>query len=493
MSLIRTIKVHWAKLHFWASRIPLYHLTLVSLSKRKISNKLNNTFPSEYSVDVISQSQVSILKCTGRPVLIKNIPTFLYSNDFSDEEKSELHSFEWISVLNLNIDRRWYLPMQQNITFWIEKFSKLDKLSWNIVNVSERIYNWIMQYNLISQISSAKFNAVFIKSLIRQIKFAKRLLYLPMKVSEKLRLIRAIAIGSSALNDKKSLFKSIRELSFFLEVVNCAKSCETPQEILIVLRCLIDIQSIILLYQKKVPREISDNISKLATIIKTIRHSDGGISIFRSEFTPSPSYIDALLARVKNDNSLLIHPNYLRFQSFGGSLFIDIKNRYLPIEFSTGPQRIILGTYLYFSDSKLLFSGKNKIDHEIYKDKSNSWFNGKSEFIVNDHDVTFEKKLYINKLGMDIRCEEIISTESFNILHCIILPFKTDITMLEYQNGFSMDLKNGERWIWNFDRSVSLSFDFGKNTIINGNLQKISVLSLRTISSNRVRWSMKKV
>ncbi|MDR1982753.1 MAG: hypothetical protein LBQ08_03075 [Holosporaceae bacterium] len=492
--LIRYIRINYSKLHLFASKIPFYSVTLFSRLPQNINNVLNISFPPEYSADLVASSHIVVLKCTGRSVFIRDISSALVSDEFSSAEKLELHGFGWISLLNLNMDRQWRLLIRSHIGFWIWNFHNFTDVAWEIPVISERLYNWIIQYNFISKTLDKNFNAALIKSLLKQLKFLRRLLYLPLDFSDKVILIRALAVALSAINDKRNLLKVVHELAIFLKEADCTRSCKTPQEILNVLRYLIEIQSTILFYRQKIPNEIIETVSKLANITRKIRHADGGISIFQSEFTPSPLYVDAVLSCVKTETIADINDlNYLKLKSFEGTIFVDVGNKFFPIEFSAGSQRMILGTYLYFSDQKLSFSKNSKIRHTVDKEKNNIWFIGKSQFTINDHEIMFEKRLYINNLGVDIRCEESLSTKSFDIVHYIVLPGEIDISLLEYQNGFFMDLKSGIRWVWSFNKEAKFSFDFEKIGILNGEKRNFTLLAIDSNSSNRLKWSLKKI
>jgi hypothetical protein len=479
-------------LHATLAEIPLYRITLLSSAPKNIRNKLNSEFPQEYSIDLVSRSHIIVLKCSGRSVFIRDVSAALTSDKFSDAEKAELHGFGWISLLNLNIDKQWRLLVRQHMMFWIENFKNTRGLAWSIPIVSARIYNWIMRHNLISKTSDKKFNRTLGESLVRQLNFLKRQLYLPMKASDKISLVLAVATGASAVNDDKTALRALRELTRFLADVDVAESCKTPLEILNVLRNLVDIQALAVFHKIAVAEEISRAVLKLAHIIRKIRHSDGGISIFLSEFTPIPSHIDAVLSGIRHEAAFEDN-SYLRLQSFEGTAFIDLRNKYFPLEFSSGPRRLILGTYACFSDRRTVFSGSSLIRHSVNREKNNIWFNGKSEFVVNDHEMVFEKKLYINNLGTDIRCEESVSAKSFDVLHYIVLPGEINISPLEYKNGFFMDLKNGIRWLWNFNKGAEFSFDFEKNGILNGEKTGLTLLAVNAGSSNKLRWSLKKV
>ncbi|MDR3187140.1 MAG: hypothetical protein LBT63_01790 [Holosporaceae bacterium] len=488
------MKINGAKFHSALSKTPFYSVTIFPLAPKNIQNKLNLSFPSEYSIDLISKSHIVVLKCSGRSIFIKNILHMLMFGSLSEAEKSELHSFGWISLLDLNVDKQWRLLIRGHIDSWIKRFKNIaERPAWSVYATSERLCNWIMQYNLISKTSDTLFGAIFVESIARQLKFLRRQLRLPLKLLEKTALIRAVVVASAALNDNKKLALAIDELSVYLKEIDPLKSCQTTLEILKVLRNLVDIQAIVMFHKKNMPTEISETMSRLAQIIRNIRHSDGGISIFQSEFTPSPTYIDAVLSHVKKNDPKETYSEYLRLQSLGGMTFIHLRNKYFPLEFSSGSQRIILGSYLYFLDRNLSFSQDVKIDHALHNEKNNIWFNGKSSFSINERHVDFEKKLYINNLGTDLRGDELLSEETFNVTYHLVLPSEIHITLLEYQNGFFMDLKSGARWMWNFSKNAEFSFDFERSGILNGEKKQFTLLTITTASpnKNKLRWSLK--
>ena len=259
------------------------------------------------------------------------------------------------------------------------------------------------------------------------------------------------------------------------------------------LRYLVDLQLILSVNKKAFPIVFADVMSKIASIIRQVRHPDGGISIFQSEFTPSIEYVDAVLSHVEYAKQQNFNAGFLCLNQLEGTTFIDLNSKYFPIEFSAGTQRIILGSYVCFSDKNLHFSNYAKIDHSVIKEKNNVWFTGKSVFKINDCDITFEKKLYVNNLGTDIRCEEILADTSFNVVRYIVLPDNIEITPLEYQNGFFIDFKSGVRWCWHFDKNTKISFDFEKNGILNGKRMNFTLLVIIAANNSSFRWSLKKI
>lgn len=496
---VRNIKSYGAKLNFSISKNPLYSISLISFgdsSRRGIYNKLNEQLPSEYSIDIFSQSNYFVLKCSGRSISMHDISRAMIDDDLSEQEQIELHSFGWLRSVSINIDRHWRQLIRAHIKFWLENFNKISIPAWHVAATSERIYNWVIHHEIISKTSDLDFVKNFTNSLFQQVKFLKRQLYLSLPLVEKTSLIRAIVIAQAAIDDWKGLQKIVEELECCIENYSDSFSLYGGiQNMLKLLRNLLDVQSILNYHKENAPANTAKLIVHLATAIRQTRHSDGGVSLFQSEFTPSPIYVDALLSKVKYSNNLEIDSGYLRLQSAGSLAFIDTKNKNFPLEFSFGTQRVILGTYLHFHGSHLQSAISKNSNYNLHNEKSNIWFCGQSEFLINDREVQFEKKIYIDQSGTDVRCEEILSISAFEATHHIILPGEILITPLENQNGFFIDHKHGTRWMWNFGANANYSFDFEKSGLINGQKMSFTLLSVNidAETGNALRWSLKKM
>lgn len=491
--IARSLKRSYSQAHLFAAKTWLYFVSLISRAPDNIFNKLNAMFPSEYSIDLISQSHIVVLKCSGKSVFIRDIIHSLISDSLSAAEKAELHGFGWISLLNLDADKQWRLMIRNHIKSWVNKFKPSDGVAWNPSVISERLYNWITQYNLISKTADAEFNLIFARSIVQHLKLLKRLMYLPLDMPKKLSLIRATIVAATAINDSKTIRVCSRELFDYLQELRSDESNYSMLELLKSLRYLVDIQSIFSVNKLTLPNTVSSIMLKIAAVIRQVRHPDGGISIFQSEFTPSIEYVDAVLSHVEYAKQQNFNAGFLCLNQFEGSTFINLNSRYFPIEFSAGTQRIILGTYLRFVDKNLWLSENAKNDHSVVKEKNNVWFSGVSRFKLNDNDVKFDKKLYINNLGTDIRCEESMSGTTCNVERYIVLPDNIEITPLEYQNGFFVDFKSGVRWCWHFDKNTKISFDFEKNGILNGKKMNFTLLIISALRHTPFRWSLKKV
>lgn len=491
--ITRSLKQSYSQAHLFAAKTWLYSVALISRVPDNIFNKLNATFPSEYSIDLISQSHIVVLKCSGKSVFVRNIIRSLVSDSFTEAEKSELHGFGWISLLNLDADKQWRLMIRNHIKSWINSFKLSDNVAWKPSVISERLYNWITQYNLISKTSDSEFNLIFARSIVQHLKLLKRFMYLPLDMPQKLSLIRATIVAATAINDSQTIRVCFREVSDYLQELRSDVSNYSMLELLKSLRYLVDIQLIFSVNKIALPSIVSSIMSKIAAVIRQVRHPDGGISIFQSEFTPSIEYVDAVLSHVEYAKQQNFNAGFLCLNQFEGSTFIDLNSRYFPIEFSAGTQRIILGTYARFVDKNLRLSENIKNDHSVVKEKNNVWFSGVSWFRLNDSNVKFDKKLYINNLGTDIRCEELLSGTTCNVERYIVLPDNIEITPLEYQNGFFVDFKSGVRWCWHFDKNTKISFDFERNGIFNGKKMNFTLLIISASQQAPFRWSLKKV
>lgn len=487
---IHNIRVKRAKLNLYLMHCPISRWTIAPSSYRVISNQLSTTFPSEYAPDLIIRSNIVTLKCTARDVPIKDIPQAWCSNDFSYEELQELHSFGWISLLDMDMDRQWLRMIRKHLNFWMVHFRKPDALAWSVT--AERVYNWIVRYNLISKTSDTAFIKKFTSSLLYQMEYLHKLLYLPQNVIEKVGLIRTLMVAYAAVGKVSVVKNALSELCNYINSTDCINEVRSTYDLVKLLRYLIDIDGMTYVCKHGTPQEVLNLMAKLSGVIKKLMHADGGISVFGSAFTPAPTYLDSLLSSVKRTISANDNDGYLRFSALDGTLFMSLRDKQLSTEFTFNGQRIILGTYFNFSGGN--FSHWSDVGYSTHNETSNIWFTGQSKFVVSDHDVTFFKKMYMDSFGTDLRCEEKFSTQSFSISRYIVLPGDVDISPLEYQNGFFLTLPNGERWIWNFSNNAEFSLDNRNCAIINGRRISLILLTISVNSDedNTLLWSLKK-
>lgn len=489
-NFLRSLRVKKAKFDLFLMKLPCSHFLISSRHHRVITNQLPITFPSEYAPDLIVRSNIVTLKCSAKDVSIKDIPRAWFSNDFSYGELVELHSFGWISLIDLDMDRQWLRMIRRHISFWISHFKRPNNLAWKAT--SERVYNWVVRYNLISKTSDSVFIKKFTRSILSQMEYLRRMLYLPLNAVEKFSLIRTLMVAYAAVGNVSMVRNALKELCHYINLNDCINETKSTYDLVKLLRYLIDIDGMTYVCKHGTPPEVATLIAKLSGVIKKITHSDGGVCLFNSAFSPAPAYIDALLSYVKRTIPSKDSDGYLRFSSLDGSLFVSLRDKQLSTEFTFNGRRIILGSYFYFSGGN--FSKWSDVEYSTRDETSNIWFTGKSSFIANDHTITFSKKLYMNSFGTDLRCEESFSTQSFDITRYIVLPGDAEVTSLEYQNGFFVVFPDGAKWIWNFSENAKFSFDNQHYIIVNGKRIQLSLLmiSVDTSKDNVLRWSIKK-
>lgn len=489
-NFLRSLRVKKAEFDLFLMKLPCSHLLISPRHHRVITNQLPITLPSEYAPDLIVRSNIVTLKCSAKDVSIKDIPHAWFSNDFSYDELIELHSFSWISLIDLDMDRQWLRMIRKHISFWISHFKRPNNLAWEAA--SERVYNWVVRYNLISKTSDSVFIKKFTRSILSQMEYLRRMLYLPLNAVEKFSLIRTLMVAYAAVGNVSAVRNALKELCRYINSNDCINEAKSTYDLVKLLRYLIDIDGMTYVCKHGTPAEAAALIAKLSGTIRKITHSDGGVCLFKSAFSPAPAYIDALLSYAKQIIPNKDSDGYLRFSSLDGSLFLSLRDKQLSTEFTFSGRRIILGSYFCFSGGN--FSKWSDVEYSTRDETSNIWFTGKSSFVANDHTVTFSKKLYMNSFGTELRCEESFSTQSFDITRYIILPGDAEITSLEYQNGFFIVFPDGTKWIWNFSENAKFSFDNQHHMIANGKRIQISLLmiSVDTSKDKVLHWSIKK-
>lgn len=495
LKISNSLKYAKSKVHFAASKMPFYSLTLISHTPRVLKNIGNLNLPLEYSVDLISNGYTVFLKSSARSIFVKDIQNLIGSTKLSEKEKKELHSFDWISLLHVNLDRQLKIYIKKNILFWIQNFKDTSHFSWNPVITAQRVYNWVLEYNLISNAADYSFNEKILSSLMKQWKYLKRISHFSFNSIDKSFILRAVVLMAASLDSRDTIKETVKIINQIFSDCNLISECKNTNQILSLLRNLLEIQFFISCYKIGFSNDVIMLMSKLAEIISKLRHSDGGISMFNSEFNPSVTYIDSLLSHVKKYIRTNYADGYLKLSSINSAIFIDANDRYFPIEFSSNYQRIILGSYILLKNGKTI-SDERKPQHVLHNENHNYWFLGESSFYVNGVGINFSKKLYMNHLGTDLRCEEIITQETFDVVMYLMLPGKIEITPIENQNAFIIDFVNGERWCVAFEKNIKYSFEYERQSVQKGKREYYNLLSLKTLvkdSKSIFRWSLKRL
>lgn len=495
LKISNSLKCVKSKMYFAASKMPFYYVTLLSNTPRILKNVGRLDLPLEFSVDLISNGYVVFLKSSARSIFVKDIQTLIGSSKISQKEKEELHTFDWISLLHINLDRQLKVHIRKNILYWIKHFKDASHFSWDPVITAQRIYNWVCQFHLISNVADTSLNDKILNSLMRQWKYLKRIRYLLLSPVDKSYVLRAIVLMAASLDDRKVIKESLQIINQNFKDCNLISKCKNTNEILSLLRNLLEIQFYVSCYKLGFSEDVLTFISELAGIITKLRHSDGGISMFNSEFNPSVTYIDSILSHVKKYMRGNYNDGYLKLTSLNSYIFINANDRFFPFEFSSNYQRIIAGSYLLFKKGKTIGASKKPM-HKLHTEGKNYWFCGESSFFVNGLGVHFLKKLYMDHLGTDIRCEEIVENGALDVAIYLILPADTTITPIEYQNGFIADFITGQRWMFTFEKNLNYSFEYRRESIQNGKIVRYNLLSLTVPCQDNksiFRWSLKRL
>lgn len=484
-----------SKMYFAASKMPFYYITLLSNTPRVLKNVGRLDLPLEFSVDLISNGYVVFLKSSARSIFVKDIQSLIESQKISQKEKEELHSFDWIAFLHINLDRQLKVYIRKNILYWIKHFKDSSHFSWDPVITAQRIYNWVCQYHLISNVVDLSVNEKILNSLMKQWKYLKRIRYLLFNPVEKSYILKAIVLMAASLDEKKMVKESVEIINQNFKDCSLISKCKNTNEILSLLRNLLEIQFYVSCYKLGFSDDVLRCISELAGVVTKLRHSDGGISMFNSEFNPSVTYIDSILSHVKKYMRGNYNDGYLKLSSINSYVFIDANDRFFPFEFSSNYQRIIAGSYLLFKNGKTI-GGSKKTTHMLHTENKNYWFCGESEFFVNGTKVQYLKKMYLDQLGTDVRCEEIIENGVLDLAIYLFLPSDVTITPVDPQNGFIADFITGERWTFTFEKNLIYSFEYRRESIQNGKIVYYNLLSLtvpRQDNKSIFRWSLKRL
>lgn len=475
------------------SQHALYHATLSSKIPDTILDIDLNIDTSYYTNGYIS-NECLIIPSSGKKIYINDIISIMQKESISHTELKELHSFSWLYYAIIASDTNLRHLVRNTVQCWIDSFKSTSSIAWNVYIVAERLFNWILNYKLIKKKSDSEFNLLFLKSIAKQICFLKRFLYMQHLPKNNLLIIKTLLYYSYITSNRKYLIKIVKILNEFISKIDFFKGALTTYDLLIIYKHLLDIRFLLNIANLEISTHLKDQLVILFSVIKYIRHNDGGISLFGSKITPQPQHIDKMLAYIDTQPINCSNYGYIKSNHIDNIIIIDKYNPFFSFEFSGKSKRIIMEShYAINTDVNVnVNTDLDKADVNVHTEKGNFWFEGISEKHFNNGTyIKFYRKLYVNNIGNDLRCEDSISS-CFSSKQIYVIDGRAKITEQEYQNGFFVDLENGERWSWNFSKNMQFSFEQGKIRLFNGeHIKTTNVILTTNCENNNTRWVLK--
>ncbi len=308
-------------------RSPLYLVTL-----RK--NPQLDVVPLPNNLKVSHPENVALLKdgkfpFAGRTYKSGDHPWTTAQDDLTWQ--SWVHGFSWLNDLAQNDDVDAIVTARQYIQSWLDLHGVWSPLAWRADVMGERLINWMANIDKLCASADDNFIRNFKSSLSLQASHLSRARFHDLTGYTLLRALRgqlyiSLFIKGFEKKTPRVLERMTQEMDrqILADGGHISRSAETLCNVLQMTLEIIDIFGEL---HKECPDSFRLNIDRMAPMIRTLRHTDGGFALFHGSQESQRDTIDQLLDRTGNIGQPLSdarHSGYQRIEAGRTVLLMDV-------------------------------------------------------------------------------------------------------------------------------------------------------------------------
>jgi uncharacterized heparinase superfamily protein len=210
------------------------------------------------------------------------------------------HGFAWLRDLRAVGGDAARERCQALIKGWIARHGERpERPYWSPALVSERLVNWIGQFDFFGKAAPQSFKAPFFRSLARQALALARMAPRLAPTAERVHALRAlISFGAAVPGAHARLDLALRFLLPMLEAwpEHGLVPERNPSDQLTVLRDLVDIRAFLVAAHHEMPYALESAIARVGRALAALRHGDGGLALFHGGAEEDATLVDVVLA-----------------------------------------------------------------------------------------------------------------------------------------------------------------------------------------------------
>lgn len=315
------------KLRALLYRSPLYLVTLRKNPKLDITPLPDNLKVNRPAN--AAQLKTGKFPFAGRTYTCADHPWSVAQDDHAWQ--SWVHGFSWLNDLGQSDDFDAIVSARQYIQSWLDLHGVWSPLAWRADVMGERLVHWMINADKITTHAHDEFQQTFKSSLSLQAHHLMRARFRDLNGYALLRALRGqlyISLFLKGYNTKtpRILERLSQELNkqILADGGHISRSAQTLFDVLHLCLEIIDIFNDL---HKECPESVRLNIDRMAPMLRTMRHSDGGFALFHGAQVNTREAIDALLDRSGNMGQPLSdarHSGYQRIEAGRSVLIMDV-------------------------------------------------------------------------------------------------------------------------------------------------------------------------
>lgn len=308
-------------------RSPLYLLTLrkkAHLDIRALPDNLKSGNPDQ--IPALKKQSFSF---AGRSYQSGDHPWSTAQDD--PAWQSWVHGFHWLNDLADSKDPEAIALARQYIQSWLDLHGIWSPLAWRADVMGDRLVHWMAHAETLCASASEEFSRAFYTSLSIQASHLTRARFRDLTGYALLRALRGqlyVSLLISEFNKKTS-----RILARFEQVLDTQILADgghisrCPTTLFQILRMLLEMMEVFNTLQVECPTYIRLNIDRIAPMVRTLRHSDGGFALFHGAQEGDPGEIEQVLDQTGNLGAPLSdarHTGFERIEAGRSVLLMDV-------------------------------------------------------------------------------------------------------------------------------------------------------------------------
>lgn len=338
-------------------RSPLYLLTLrkkTYLDVRALPDSLKRGNPGQ--VPALKKQSFSF---AGRSYQSGDHPWSTAQDD--PAWQSWVHGFHWLNDLADSKDPEAIALARQYIQSWLDLHGIWSPLAWRADIIGNRLIYWMAHAETLCASAINEFSRGFYSSLSLQASHLIRARFHDLTGYALLQALRGqlyVSLFIPGFNKKTA-----RILTRFENVLNTQILADgghisrCPTTLFQILQMLLEMVDVFATLQMECPDYIRLNIDRIAPMVRTLRHNDGGFALFHGAQEGNPTEIEQVLDQTGNMGAPLSdarHSGFQRIEAGRSVLLMDVApppNVHthpfghaapLSLEFSTADERILV-------------------------------------------------------------------------------------------------------------------------------------------------------
>ncbi len=218
------------------------------------------------------------------------------------------HRFEWLLDLSALGDTPSRALSRAHIDHWINSFGQFDPLGWRADIAGTRVMAWLRNYRLIYEHAELIYRSRAMVSLVRQVRYLAMAAPRVPEGFARLEAALGLAYGAICLAEERRHLPSamtivMRELEGQID----EDGSHLSRNPAVLIRLLIDLVALsrdLATIGAPVPEDLPDTIHKMATHVRYMRHTDGGMPCFNGGSEMEGGLPDQALGEASGDKRL---------------------------------------------------------------------------------------------------------------------------------------------------------------------------------------------